>query len=132
MVEYVGKVRHECQLERERFRMTGRDAAEGSAGAPDVFGALANPARRQLLMALRAGPKTASELGQGMPIARAAVSEHLALLRAVGLVCAQKRGRERVYHLDPRPLTEVGAWLNVMLAFWTHRLNDLKALREEG
>ena len=108
--------------------MTERGAAGEPAGAPDVFGALANPVRRQLLMALRAGPRTASELVQGMPIARSAVSEHLALLRDVGLVRAQKRGRERVYHLDPRPLTEVGAWLNVMLAFWTLRLSDLNAL----
>ena len=99
-------------------------------GAPDVFGALANPARRHILMALRAGARTAAELGEGLPIARPAVSEHLALLRAVGLVRVQKRGRERYYHLDPRPLTEVGTWLNAVLAFWTLRLSDLKALGE--
>ena len=81
-------------------------------------------------MALRAGPRTASELAEGMPVVRSAVSEHLALLRDVGLVRVQKRGRERVYHLDPRPLTEVGAWLNAMLAFWTRRLGDLKALKD--
>lgn len=99
--------------------MPERVTAGAPAGAPDVFGALANPVRRQLLMALRAGPRTASDLCKGLPIARSAASEHLSLLRDVGLVRAQKRGRERVYHLDPRPLTEVGAWLNVILAFWT-------------
>jgi DNA-binding transcriptional ArsR family regulator len=104
--------------------------AHQPAGAPDVFGALANPIRRQLLMALRAGPRTASNLSEGLPIARSAVSEHLALLREVGLVRVKNRGRERVYHLDPRPLTEVGAWLNVMLAFWTRRLSDLNELGE--
>ncbi len=106
-------------------RVTERGAGVEPSGAPDVFSALANPVRRQLLMELRAGPKTASTLSGGMPIARSAISEHLALLRDVGLVRVQKRGRERLYHLDPRPLTEVGAWLNVMLAFWTLRLNDL-------
>lgn len=111
--------------------MTERGAGVGPAVAPDVFGAIANPVRRQLLMALRAGPKTASTLSEGMPIARSAVSEHLALLRDVGLVRVQQRGRERVYHLDPRPLTEVGAWLNVMLAFWTRRLRDLNELGNE-
>ena len=95
-----------------------------------MFDALANPARRQLLMALRAGPQTASSLSDGMPIARPAVSEHLALLRGVGLVRAVKRGRERVYYLDPRPLTEAGAWLNATLAFWTQRLADLNGLEE--
>jgi DNA-binding transcriptional ArsR family regulator len=108
--------------------MTEQTAARDSSVAPDVFGALASPVRRRLLMALRAGPKTASDLCEGMPIARPAVSEHLALLRAVGLVRVQKRGRERVYHLDPRPLTEAGAWLNVMLAFWNARLGDLNRI----
>ena len=100
-------------------------------GGRDVFGALASPVRRQLLIALRAGPKTASSLSEGMPIARSAISEHLGLLRDAGLVRVQKRGRARVYHLDPRPLTEVGAWLNVMLAFWTHRVGDLDGLGKE-
>jgi DNA-binding transcriptional ArsR family regulator len=104
------------------------ERAEKPARAPDVFDALANPLRRQLLMALRGGPRTASQLCEGMPIARSAVSEHLASLRTVGLVRVRERGRERLYHLDPRPLTEVGGWLNVMLAFWTRRLSDLEEL----
>jgi DNA-binding transcriptional ArsR family regulator len=113
----------------ERFMAEGKNIEE-RLEAPDVFDALANPVRREILMALRAGPKTASELAEGMPVARSAVSEHLALLRAVGLARVQKRGRERVYHLDPRPLTEVGAWLNLMLTFWTGRVRDLNALGE--
>ena len=110
--------------------MAEKGAAEESPAAPDVFGALASPVRRRLLMALRAGPRTASSLCEGMPIARPAVSEHLAVLRAVGLVRAVRRGREQVYHLDPRPLTEAGAWLNVMLAFWNARLGDLSRIGE--
>ncbi|RBP12867.1 ArsR family transcriptional regulator [Roseiarcus fermentans] len=112
-------------------RVAERGETSESAGAPDVFGALASPVRRRLLMALRAGPRTVSDLCEGLPVARPAVSEHLALLRDVGLVRVQKRGRERVYHLDPRPLTEVGAWLNVMLAFWNMRLGDLDRIGEE-
>lgn len=98
------------------------------AEALDVFAALANPARRQILLALRGGPRTASELCDGLPLARSSVSEQLALLREAGLVRVKKQGRERIYHLDPRPLTEVGAWLNTMLAFWTRRLADLEGL----
>lgn len=107
--------------------MTGR-TAESPGGAPDVFAALASPVRRRLLMELRAGPRSASDLAADMPVARPAVSEHLALLREAGLVRVQKRGRERVYHLDPRPLTEVGTWLNAMLAFWNARLGDLNRI----
>ena len=94
----------------------------------DVFSALAHPERRSLLIALRGGPLTASELAAGRAIARSSVSEHLQALRLAGLVVSEKRGRERYYHLDPRPLTEVGSWLNSMLAFWTRRLDDLEAL----
>ena len=97
---------------------------------PDLFAALAHPARRHLLMALRGGPRTASQLTEGLDIGRPAVSEHLQLLRLAGLVRVHARGRQRLYHLDPRPLTEVGAWLNEVLAFWTRRLDDLGALAE--
>ena len=110
--------------------MEARVGAKARERAPDLFDALANPIRRQLLMALRAGPRTATDLSEGMPVARPAVSEHLALLRAVRLVRVQKQGRQRLYYLDPRPLTEVGAWLNVMLAFWTRRVGDLNGLAD--
>ncbi len=100
------------------------------ATAPDVFDALANPLRRQLLMALRGGPRPASELCAALSVARSSASEHLQALRASGLVQAERRGREQVYHLDPRPLTEVGAWLNLMLTSWNRRLDELNGLAE--
>jgi hypothetical protein len=43
-------------------------------------------------------------------------------------VKVERRGRERYHHLDPRPLTDVGAWLNVALAHWARRIEDLAAL----
>lgn len=96
----------------------------------DVFQALAHVERRNLLIALRGGPRSATELAAGRPLARSSISEHLQALRLAGLVVVERRGRERYYHLDPRRLTEVGAWLNTMLAFWTRRLADLDALAE--
>ena len=101
---------------------------------PDPFAALAHPMRRRLLMELRAGARSASELAADMPIGRPAVAEHLQVLRLAGLVRIERRGRERHYHFDPRPLTDIGSWLNVMLAFWARRLEDIDALskREAG
>jgi DNA-binding transcriptional ArsR family regulator len=98
-----------------------------ASGEADVFAALASPARRELLMALRSGPRTVSELGKGLPIARSSVSEHLQALRACGLVGVERQGRERIYYLDPRPLTDIGSWLNGILVHWTRRLDDLEA-----
>jgi DNA-binding transcriptional ArsR family regulator len=100
---------------------------------PDAFAALAHPMRRRLLMELRTGARTASELAADMPIGRPAVAEHLQVLRLAGLVRSERRGRERHYHFDPRPLTDVGSWLNVMLAFWARRLEDIDAVsKREG
>jgi DNA-binding transcriptional ArsR family regulator len=110
--------------------MIGKREGSDRARETDVFAALGNPVRRQILMALRGGARTASELAVGQPIGRPAVSEHLQALRLAGLLVVEKRGRERLYHLDPRRLTEVGAWLNAMLASWTRRLDDLNAIAE--
>ena len=101
-------------------------------GDSDIFAALAHPVRRDLLMDLRGGARTASELAAGRSIGRSSISEHLHAMRLAGLVRVEKRGRERHYYLDPRPLTEVGAWLNAMLAFWTRRLDDLETLAQRA
>lgn len=81
-------------------------------------------------MALRGGPRTACDLCAGLDVARSSASEHLRALRLSGLVQVERRGREQVYHLDPRPLTEVGSWLNVMLASWPRRLDEIQALSQ--
>ncbi len=94
----------------------------------DVFAALANPARRQILAALREGPKPVLELSRGFAIGRPAVSEHLQVLRRAGLVREEPRGRERYYHLDPRPLGEVDAWLDTFTRYWTERMRALEML----
>ncbi len=95
---------------------------------PDAFDALAHPLRRRLLMELRTGARSASELAADMPVGRPAISENLAVLRQAGLVRVEKRGRERYHYLDPGPLAEVGGWLNLMLAHWAKRVEDLAGL----
>src|SRR5690348_14054454 len=99
----------------------------------DVFSALANPVRRSILMRLRLGPKSASEVARGFEIGRPAVSEHLQVLRRAHLVKEEPRGRERYYHLDPRPLKEVDAWMEAFGKYWKKRMEALEAvLNQEG
>ncbi len=96
----------------------------------DIFDALAHPIRRRLLMELRTGGKSAGDLALDMPISRPAVTEHIQMLRRVGLVKVERKGRQRLHRLDPRPLAEVGDWLNLMLAHWARRIEDLQRLDE--
>ena len=92
----------------------------------DVFSALANPIRRQILMQLRRGPQPVTHLARGFAIGRPAISEHLQVLRKAKLVREEPRGRERYYHLDPRPLSEMETWLEAFTRYWKQRMTDLE------
>jgi DNA-binding transcriptional ArsR family regulator len=92
-----------------------------------VFAAVADPTRRLLLERLRArGPASIADLGEGLPISRQAVTKHLDLLRAAGLVHVRRAGRERLHELDATPLREVDAWLQPYAAAWDRRLEALR------
>ena len=77
----------------------------------DVFAALADPVRRDLLRRLAQGPARVVDLAADHPISRPAVSRHLRLLGEAGLVEAEEQGRERHYSLDRAGLVPVGALL---------------------
>lgn len=97
----------------------------------DVFSALANPVRREILMQLRRGPRAVTDLASRFEIGRPAVSEHLQVLRKAQLVREEPRGRERYYHLDPRPLSEVEAWLEAFSRYWQKRMDALETVLNE-
>ncbi len=106
----------------------------GTGGAParsagfDVFAAIADPTRRELLDLLARGDRPVKELAAPFPMSRPAISQHLRILRQAGLVTEQKRGRERRYSLRPERLREVSDWLRTYERFWTDRLTALGAV----
>lgn len=71
----------------------------------DVFEALADPVRRDILRRLRQGPARVTDLAAGHPVSRPAISRHLRVLRQAGLVEADASGRERPHRLVPDGLT---------------------------
>ncbi|RCH68745.1 MarR family transcriptional regulator [Streptomyces sp. SDr-06] len=74
----------------------------------DVFRALADASRRRLLDRLQArNGQTLRELGEGLAMSRQAVSKHLAVLEAAGLVTSARQGREKLHYLDPAPIHEL-------------------------
>src|SRR3569833_2706256 len=79
-----------------------------------VFAALADPTRRELFERLRAGPRAVGELARGGTVSRPAVSQHLAVLKAAGLVMDTAAGTRRVYEIDPKGLGAIRAWLDDM------------------
>jgi DNA-binding transcriptional ArsR family regulator len=97
----------------------------------DVFSALANPVRREILVRLRTGPRAVTELARGFAIGRPAVSEHLQVLRKANLVREEPRGRERYYHLDPRPLADAETWIAAFTQYWRDRMATLEVVLNE-
>jgi DNA-binding transcriptional ArsR family regulator len=98
----------------------------------DVFAALANPTRRELLgLLLSRGPLPVQELAAHFAMSRPSVSEHLKVLKDAGLVHEQRNGRQRHYHLDAEPLLSVSRWLTPYERFWREKLTNLRALLDE-
>jgi DNA-binding transcriptional ArsR family regulator len=93
----------------------------------DVFHAIAHPARRAILLALKDGEKAASELAEPFGVSFAAISQHLKILREAELVAERRAGRQRIYHLHPTPLKEVANWMDEFEAFFSARLDALAA-----
>ena len=75
-----------------------------------IFTALADPSRRLILTRLQArNGQTLSQLGEGLPITRQAVSKHLKILETANLLFSEKSGRERLHFLNPVPLRAVAS-----------------------
>jgi DNA-binding transcriptional ArsR family regulator len=92
-----------------------------------IFWALADATRRQVIRALsEEGPSTATGLAANLPVTRQAVTKHLATLTDAGLVTATRRGREKLYQLSPRPLTDAVSWMADLGARWDGRLAALR------
>jgi DNA-binding transcriptional ArsR family regulator len=91
-----------------------------------VFGALADPTRREVVRSLAERPGlTASNLAGELPITRQAVAKHLGALSTAGLVSARREGRETRYTLTPAPLVDAMEWMAAVGAEWDERLARL-------
>jgi DNA-binding transcriptional ArsR family regulator len=98
----------------------------------DVAEAIADPARREILVLLRGGPSSAGHIaaviGDRFRISRPAVSRHLRVLRECGLVRDTLEGRHRRYDLDATRLGELTGWLAQFAApsIWEQRMDALE------
>jgi DNA-binding transcriptional ArsR family regulator len=97
-----------------------------------VFRALAAPARRQILAALRDGPKSVGELAEPLDMSFAGASKHVGVLESARLLTRTKDGRSRICTLRPDRLSLVEGWLKTYTSFWNERLDALERAIEGG
>ncbi len=99
----------------------------------EVFKALADPTRRELLDRLRAdNGQTLNELCDRLAMSRQAVSKHLAILEDANLVATVRRGREKLHYLNPVPIGEIhDRWIGKYERARIAALADLKRALED-
>ena len=96
-----------------------------AATTSDVFNAIAEPQRRQILVLLRGGEQPVTGVAEELGITQPSASKHLRVLREVGLVRDRKDGKRRLYDLDARGLRPVHQWTGGFEQLWNERFDRL-------
>jgi len=96
--------------------------------ADDAWEALGDRTRRLIVERLARGPAAVGELAAGLPVSRPAVSQHLKVLKAAGLVTDHAEANRRIYRLNP---AGVGALRDQLDTFWGRALGNYKHTVEE-
>jgi DNA-binding transcriptional ArsR family regulator len=90
-----------------------------------LFGALADPTRRQMIDRLSQSPASVSELAKPFDMSLAAIVQHLHVLEHSGLVRSEKVGRVRTCAIQPDAMRTAEQWISQRRTFWEHRLDRL-------
>ncbi|QYM79475.1 metalloregulator ArsR/SmtB family transcription factor [Horticoccus luteus] len=92
----------------------------------ESLAAIADPTRRRIVELLAQRERTSGELVQEFDLSAPAISQHLNVLRAAGLITTRIEGQSRVQMLNPDGLGELEAWLEKTRTFWSTRLDALE------
>jgi DNA-binding transcriptional ArsR family regulator len=96
-----------------------------------IFHALGDATRRQMLRELAGGGRTVSQLAEPFAMSLAAASKHIKVLENAGLIRREVLGRTHLCHLEPGPLASAHEWLGFYERFWSGRLDILERLLRE-
>jgi DNA-binding transcriptional ArsR family regulator len=91
-----------------------------------VFGAIADPTRRAILLQLGKSPARVTEIARNFPVSLNAISKHIIVLQHAGLVRQEIQGRDRICSLNVQPLRDASRWIEQMRGFWEERLDALE------
>lgn len=102
-----------------------------AATTTDVFNAIAEPRRRDILAVLIDGQEHAvGDVVQALQMPQPAVSKHLRVLLKVGVVSVTKQGQHRLYQLNAKELKPVHDWVKTYERYWTHQIDQIKQRAE--
>jgi DNA-binding transcriptional ArsR family regulator len=93
-----------------------------------VFGALADPTRRAILLRLTEGDASVAELAEPFSVSQPAISRHLKVLEAAGLISRRRRATTRLSHLEAEPLRQAALWLGRYQDYWDESFDRLDEL----
>ena len=103
-----------------------------AATTADVFNAIAEPRRREIIALLSDGEEWAvNDVVARVDIEQPTVSKHLHVLLQVGVVNVTKKGQHRMYRLDPMQLKPVHDWVKSYERYWTHQISRIKQMAEQ-
>jgi DNA-binding transcriptional ArsR family regulator len=101
-------------------------------GLDETFAALADPTRREIVVALADGDRTLSDLAEPFDMSLPAIFKHVAVLERAGLVSSERDGRVRRCHLQREPLADAVQWIAAYGRFWEERFDSLERLLADG
>ncbi|QRP44593.1 helix-turn-helix transcriptional regulator [Amycolatopsis sp. FDAARGOS 1241] len=102
-----------------------------AATTTDVFNAVAEPRRREILDVLAGGEHPVNDLVRLLGLGQPQVSKHLRVLREVGAVDVRDEGRQRLYRLNGRALKPIHDWVRRFERAWEERFELLDSVLEE-
>lgn len=103
-----------------------------AATTTDIFNAIAEPRRREIIGVLNDGREWAvNDVVVQVKMAQPAVSKHLGVLRKVGVVTVVKRGQQRMYRLEAAQLKPIHDWVKTYERYWSHQLSRIKERAEQ-
>ena len=101
------------------------------ATTSDVFNAVAEPQRREILSLLATGERSVNDIAAALRIRQPQVSKHLRVLREVGLVGVRGAGQQRLYRATGAGLKPIHDWVKTFEQSWNQRLDRLAGYLDE-
>ena len=102
-----------------------------AATTSDVFNAVAEPRRREILTLLVVKELPVGEIVAALRVDQPSVSKHLRVLRDVGLVHVRRNGRHKLYRTNAAAIRPLHEWAETFERYWTNQLNRIKERAEE-